>query len=277
MSNKILDIKKLSFYYSNPNISSSNKWIQIFKDVDIDVDAGSIVGIAGKSGCGKTTLAKAIVNYFSLSGFKNNRDYKMDGEIIFHDDHNKYNIDNKEYKKISPPPIQMVFQDPRTSLNMRMKLFDQLKESIEIRAKVDKDELVDKINGISRDFKILEHLKSTPQDLSGGQRRRFGLAKIISSNPKLIIADEPVASLDVSIKQDIMNTLFSLKDRGITIVIISHDISLLKNNADFIFIMDKGQIVEKWNPKNMPKQDQTIKLNNDSDYVNQFIETVSKK
>ena len=170
----------------------------------------------------------------------------------------------------------MVFQDPRTSLNMKMKLYDQLKESIKIGDKLSKNNIDSRINSIAKDFKILEHLNSTPQDLSGGQRRRFGLAKIISSNPKLIIADEPVASLDVSIKQNIMDTLFSLKNRGISIVVISHDISLLKNNADFIYVMDNGKIVEKWRTSKNPQKEETVKLNNDSDYVNQFIKKVSK-
>ena len=113
-----------------------------------------------------------------------------------------------------------------------------------------------------------------PYNLSGGQRRRFGLAKIISSAPRLIIADEPVASLDVSIKRDIMNILFNLKKQNITIAVISHDIALLREKADFIFVFDKGRIVEKWNPKDAPKYSETKKLLEDSNYVNEFIENI---
>ena len=130
----------------------------------------------------------------------------------------------------------------------------------------------EKIYSLAKNFKIEEHLKKTPHNLSGGQRRRFGLAKIISCEPKLIIADEPVASLDVSIKQDIMNILFSLKDLDITIIIISHDIALLKKNADFILVMDEGKLVEKWDPKKTPKHSATKALNQDSSYMNTFIE-----
>ena len=271
MTNKILDIKDLSFYYKNTNINSANKWVKIFNNINISTNVGSIIGIAGKSGCGKTTLAKAIVNYFALSGFKNNKDYKMKGEITFYNGRKAYQINKKDYRKISPPPIQMVFQDPRTSLNMKMRLYEQLKESINLSGKLSENDIQDDIHTIAKDFKILEHLQSTPQDLSGGQRRRFGLAKIIVSNPKVIIADEPVASLDVSIKQDIMNTLFGLKDRGITIVVISHDISLLKKTADCIYVMDKGRIVESWDPKTKPKSKITKILNKDSMFVNKHI------
>ena len=168
----------------------------------------------------------------------------------------------------------MVFQDPRTALNMKMKLFDQLKEAIKLKFNLSKNDLKDRIYEIAKDFRIENQLESIPLNLSGGQRRRFGLAKIISSNPKIIIADEPVASLDVSIKRDIMNVLFDLKKKNMTIVVISHDIALLQEKADFIFVFDKGKIVEKWNPKIQPEHIETKKLLDDSDFVNEFIKNV---
>ena len=167
-----------------------------------------------------------------------------------------------------------------TSLNMKMKLYEQLKESVLLNKKLSKTEVYKQIKKIADDYKISDQVfkNSIPENLSGGQRRRFGLAKIVSSNPKIIIADEPVSSLDVSIKQDIMNQLFSLKQRGITVVVISHDISLLKNNSDIIYVMDNGEFVEPhWeNPsKNNPIASKTIQLDNDSKYVNQFVEDLS--
>ena len=275
MSNNILDIKNLSFYYKNLNKRSMDPWVEIFKNVSMEIEEGSIIGIAGKSGCGKTTLGKAIVNYHTLSSaYSPGKDYKMDGQIIYHDKNKPINIIDNDYRKISPPPIQMVFQDPRTALNMKMKLFDQLKEAIKLKFNLSKNVLKDRIHEIAKDFRIENQLESIPLNLSGGQRRRFGLAKIISSNPKIIIADEPVASLDVSIKRDIMNVLFDLKKKNMTIVVISHDIALLQEKADFIFVFDKGKIVEKWNPKIQPEHIETKKLLDDSDFVNEFIKNV---
>jgi len=278
MSNSIIDIKNLSFSYKNP---TNQEWKMVFKNISFSIKKGSIVGIAGESGCGKTTLAKAIVNYHKLSGQVKNKDYKIDGDVIFHHNSSSYSIFDKTfYNDFNPPPIQMVFQDPRTSLNMKMKLYEQLKESVLLNKKLSKTEVYKQIKKIADDYKISDQVfkNSIPENLSGGQRRRFGLAKIVSSNPKIIIADEPVSSLDVSIKQDIMNQLFSLKQRGITVVVISHDISLLKNNSDIIYVMDNGEFVEPhWeNPsKNNPIASKTIQLDNDSKYVNQFVEDLS--
>ena len=271
MSTKILSVKNLTFMYKNPNINDPDKWIEIFKDINMSINKGDIIGIAGKSGCGKTTLTKAIVNYFYLSGNKINKDYKINGDITYYDSSKHYSTLDQHYRSINPPPIQMVFQDPRTSLNMKMKLYDQLKESILLNKKVDVKDIDEQILYYSKKFKIDSHLESTPENLSGGQRRRFGLAKIICCNPKLIIADEPVSSLDVSIKNDIMNVLYNLLKENITLIVISHDISLLKKTANYIYVMDKGEIVEKWNPSTVPEHDITKKLNDDSVFVNKHI------
>ena len=279
MSNKILDIKNLSFRYKNPN---NDEWKTVFENINFSINKGSVIGIAGESGCGKTTLAKAIVNYHILSGARKNKDYQIDGDVVFYKDSNPYSIFNKSYyKKFSPPPIQMVFQDPRTSLNMKMKLYDQLKESVKLNSNIPPHEVENEIMRISENYKIEDQVKrnATPENLSGGQRRRFGLAKIISSNPEIIIADEPVSSLDVSIKQEIMTELFKLaKGQGITIIIISHDIALLKR-TDVIYVMDNGKMVDPpWvePSKNLPEEPKTIQLNNDSMYVNQFIKSLKK-
>ena len=129
MKTKILEIKNLSFYYEN--LSVDNKWKQIIKNITFEVNEGEIVGLVGLSGCGKTTLGKLLVDYFTL----NNISYKMTGEINYSKKDRTISIPSKDYSKINIPPIQMVFQDPRTSLNMKMPVYDQLKESILLKYK----------------------------------------------------------------------------------------------------------------------------------------------
>ena len=270
MKTKILEIKNLSFYYEN--LSVDNKWKQIIKNITFEVNEGEIVGLVGLSGCGKTTLGKLLVDYFTL----NNISYKMTGEINYSKKDRTISIPSKDYSKINIPPIQMVFQDPRTSLNMKMPVYDQLKESILLKYKknninainIDKD-----IKDLASKLKISEKLlKYLPTDMSGGQRRRFGLAKIMAMDPKIIIADEPVASLDVSIKEQIMDVIFDLnKIDNVSLVIISHDISLLMKRAHRILVMHEGELVEAWDPKSPPVHQATKDLLDDSNYVNEVI------
>jgi len=273
MNQTILKIKDLNFSYSY-----NKQWTKIVDDINIEIKKGSIIGIAGKSGCGKTTLAKILVNYFNLSTDIENKDYKLNGSVSYKHNKDWINVNSNIYNSLNPPPIQMVFQDPRTSLNMKMSLKEQLEESIKLNKNIKSNEIYSYMDSIANKYKIKDQLdsNSNPEELSGGQRRRFGLAKIVCCNPKIIIADEPVSSLDVSIKQEIMKVLFDLKKDDTTILVISHDISLLKNNADYIYIMDDKKIVEKWQPNKRPKSKSTLKLIEDSDFLNKHLNNLIK-
>ena len=163
----------------------------------------AIIGIAGRSGCGKTTLGKIITNYFKLSHLQ----YRKSGKIVYKNKNGKnYDLDLpallNEYK-ISP--IQMIFQEPRASLNMKMVLRKQLCESISLRDKnINNEEKENILYQLSKELYIYDILDKKPANISGGQRRRFGIAKVLSVNPDVILADEPVASLDASIKYEIL-------------------------------------------------------------------------
>ena len=253
--------------FSFPDISGMGKdsWVTIFNNISFTIEKEQIVGLVGKSGCGKTTLGKLLVNYFSL----NNEIYQSSGKVYYHENKNAYDISSLVYRrKYKIQPIQMIFQDPKISLNMEMKVYDQLKEAILTKKKLTRQATKDTVFNLATQFKIDEKLESIPRNLSGGERRRLGLAKIIATEPKVIIADEPVASLDVSIKYEIMEIILGLKERDCTIVIISHDINLIKKHADIIFVMDEGTLVEQWNPSQVPNHSATKKLLNDSAEMN---------
>ena len=262
--NKILNIENLSFSYSNADSL-------VLDNINLDIYEGEIIGLVGVSGCGKTTLGKVIVNYFGLNSIPH---YSV-GNIWYYHENEELSVPGKEYDKIGIPPMQMVFQDPRTSLNMKMEVEKQLRESFNLKNGSKyfiKDKYDEEIQELAKLFKIENQLLSTPLNMSGGQRRRFGLAKIMAMSPKIIIADEPVASLDVSIKEQMMKIIFDLnKQSGVTLLIISHDISLLTKHADKICVIDNGLLVESWDTKSKPVHPATIKLLDDSNYVNQFI------
>ena len=273
-NNNIIEINNLSFAYSKMDTShlSQGKNQNILKNISINIKRKSIVGIAGKSGCGKTTLGKIITNYFKYSSLNPQKS----GDIVYiNQSGKKFNIESIEFEnEFEISPIQMIFQEPKTSLNMKMNLKKQLCEAISLKNnKINERDMNELVQKLSNELYIEDLLDKKPENISGGQRRRFGIAKILSLEPDLILADEPVASLDVSIKHEILEVLYKLREKGITLIMISHDIALLENYADTIFVMDDGEIVEEWNPKTAkgPSMEKARELVDDSNFVNQIL------
>ena len=273
-NNNIIEISNLSFAYSKMDTGhlSQDKNQNILKNISINIKRKSIVGIAGKSGCGKTTLGKIITNYFKYSSLNPQKS----GDIVYiNQSGKKFNIESNEFEnEFEISPIQMIFQEPKTSLNMKMNLKKQLCEAISLKNnKINERDMNELVQKLSSELYIEDLLDKKPENISGGQRRRFGIAKILALEPDLILADEPVASLDVSIKYEILEVLYKLRGKGITLIMISHDISLLENYADTIFIMDDGEIVEEWNPKTAkgPSMEKAQELVADSNFVNQIL------
>jgi len=273
-NNNIIEINNLSFAYSKMDTGhlSQDKNQNILKNISINIKRKSIVGIAGKSGCGKTTLGKIITNYFKYSSLNPQKS----GDIVYiNQSGKKFNIESNEFEnEFEISPIQMIFQEPKTSLNMKMNLKKQLCEAISLKNnKINERDMNELVQKLSSELYIEDLLDKKPENISGGQRRRFGIAKILSLEPDLILADEPVASLDVSIKHEILEVLYKLREKGITLIMISHDISLLENYADTIFVMDDGEIVEEWNPKTAkgPSMEKAQELVADSNFVNQIL------
>lgn len=227
---KLLEVINVNKYFK----ISRNKYIKALDDVSINIYKGEILGLVGESGSGKSTLGKCIVGVNKLT----------DGKILY----DGVDISNKKNgKKIISENIKFIFQDSTSSLNSRMTIGKIIEESLKIQKKYkDKDsikkrvyEMLDLV-GLDK-----EYVNKYPYDFSGGQRQRVNIARAISTNPKFIIADEPIASLDVSMQGQIINLFKELKEKmNLTCLFISHDLSMLRYISDRIAVIYKGKIVE---------------------------------
>lgn len=233
MSEKILEIKNLEVeYQSKKNVFGGVKTVHALNNVSLSADKGEILAIAGESGCGKSTLAKAIMKLVEIKR----------GEVFV----NNQNIIEKSNNKDFYKSIQMIFQNPYASLNPKMKINQILREPLEINTKLSKEEInkivLEKIHSVGLDESCLNLY---PHEFSGGQRQRIAIARALVLNPPIIIADEPVSALDVSIQAQIINLLKELKKNfNLTILFISHDLSVIKYISDKIAIMYLGEVIE---------------------------------
>ena len=221
MKNNILTVNHLSvsFYDNNNKIWGKRKENQVLKDISFNIKEKEIVGLVGESGCGKSTLAKTILGL--------NKTYS--GEIIH----------------LSKFP-QMIFQDPYSSLNPSKNISFILSEPLKMNGSFTKAEIEEKVLqmlnrvGLSNEF-----ANRFPSELSGGQRQRICIGQALMLNPKLLVADEPVSALDVTIQAQVMKLLFSLhKEMGLSILFISHDLRIVYQICDSIIIMKDGKIIE---------------------------------
>ena len=230
----LLEIKKLKIEYKTAKIVGS-AIVKAVNGVSLRVKEGEIYAIAGESGCGKSTLAKAIMKLVPIKS----------GCIYFGGD----NIDcyDKSELKSYRKNVQMIFQNPYSSLNPKMKIKDILAEPLVINTDYTKSEIDKRVEEIIEKVGMDKtHLDLYPHEFSGGQRQRIAIARALILEPKLIIADEPVSALDASIQAQILNMLNRLKSEfNLTILFISHDLSVIKFLADRVAIMYLGEIMEE--------------------------------
>lgn len=222
-------------YTSKKGITGKEETIRAVNGVSLDVRRGEILSLAGESGCGKSTLAKAIMKLVSTKS----------GDILFKGN-DILNIKSKSEIKDFYKNIQMIFQNPYSSLNPKMKIGQILSEPLEINTNFSKQEISaivkDKLEKVGLDSTVLERY---PHEFSGGQRQRIAIAKALVLEPELIIADEPVSALDVSIQAQIINLIKDLREKlNITFLFISHDLSVIRYISDRIAVMYLGEIVE---------------------------------
>lgn len=231
----LLQVRGLKkYFYREKLFSSDRKPIRAVDDISFSIRRGETLGLVGESGCGKTTAGKSILRLVEPTS----------GQVLM-DGINLLDLNREGLRKLRPR-MQFIFQDPYESLNPRMKVGEIVGEGLEIhrvaRGK-EKDERVAEILG-----NVGLHPRDAmryPHEFSGGQRQRIGIARAISLHPELIVADEPVSALDVSIQAQILNLLMDLRDQlGLTYLFISHDLRIVKHISDRIAVMYLGKIVE---------------------------------
>ncbi|WP_059103381.1 ABC transporter ATP-binding protein [Shouchella shacheensis] len=222
-------------------------YVKAVDGVSIELEEGKTYGLVGESGSGKTTTGRAIIGLNEITS----------GQVLFNGhDITKKNRKTYDYKR----DVQMVFQDPFSSLNPKKRILDIVAEPFRNFDKMNKEqerkaveELLDKV-GISKDS-IFKY----PHEFSGGQRQRIGIARAIALNPKLIIADEPVSALDVSVQAQVLNFMQDIqKELNLTFLFISHDLGIIRHICDRIGIMYKGRFVEEGSPDDIFQNPQHI-------------------
>ena len=258
----LLEVQNLKQYFGSMRAS-----VKAVDDVSFQIHKGEVLGVVGESGCGKTTTGRSIIKLYDMTGGKvffngecitvgiqelkkQLKEAKKAGNTA---EVERLKAEIKEGKKINKThtsrdinKIQMIFQDPVASLNPRMTVREIIAEGLTIRGIKDK-EYIDKkvIEMLDMVGLVPEHADRYPHEFSGGQRQRIGIARAIVLEPELIIADEPISALDVSIQAQVINLLNDLRDKmGLTIMFIAHDLSVVKYFSDRIAVMYFGKVVE---------------------------------
>jgi peptide/nickel transport system ATP-binding protein len=227
----LLEVKNLKKYF---HVAAGT--LHAVDDVSFTVERGRTLGIVGESGCGKTTLGRTILRLIEPTS----------GELFF---------DGKDVRKLSASDMrsmrremQIIFQDPYSSLNPRKTIAETIEEPIRLAGLIqDGDERFMRVLELMDTVGLAHRLINTyPHELDGGRRQRIGIARALAMNPRLIVCDEPVSALDVSIQAQILNLLKTIqRDRGITYLFITHNLSVVNHFSDDIAVMYLGRLVEK--------------------------------
>ncbi len=236
MKKTLLEVKNLKKYFPIRSgfFSKISSYVQAVDDITFDLYEGETLGLVGESGCGKTTAGRTILKLLE----PNSGSIKFMGNEISH-------LNKKEMRPYRKD-MQIIFQDPYSSLNPRMTISSMLSEALKIHKIVPKEDIEKEIASLLDVVGLpASYANRYPHEFSGGQRQRIGIARALSVKPKLIICDEAVSALDVSIQAQIINLLKDLqKEYNLTYLFISHDLSVVEHISDRVAVMYAGQIQE---------------------------------
>ncbi len=220
--------------------------VRAVDDVTFFINAGETLGLVGESGCGKTTTSRCILRAMPPTG----------GEMLFCTKEGQVvdlaKLSRRELRPLRPQ-MQMIFQDPYGSLNPRMTLFDIVGEPLLVNGMTNRKERTERVAELLRLVGLRpEYMQRFPHAFSGGQRQRIGIARALSVNPRLVVADEPVSALDVSVQAQILNLLLDLQKRfHLTYLFVAHNLSVVKHICDRVAVMYVGKLVEMANTSDL--------------------------
>jgi len=228
---KLIQVRNLVKYFP---VDNSDDVVKAVDDISFDIGAGETLGLVGESGCGKSTVGRCMLRLHEPTS----------GEVIF-EGQDIVNLHNRDLQKLRRE-MQIIFQDPYASLNPRLSVLSIVGEALKIHGigtKADrKDRVAELLRKVGLDPKYMSRY---PHEFSGGQRQRIGIARALALNPKLIIADEPVSALDVSVQAQVVNLLQDLQQEfGLTFLFISHGLAVVEHISNRVAVMYLGKIVE---------------------------------
>jgi peptide/nickel transport system ATP-binding protein len=238
---RLLEIKNLKKYFPIRRgfFQRTVGNVRAVDDVSFFINAGETLGLVGESGCGKTTASRCILRAFAPSS----------GEMLFQTQ-NGATVDlaklSRAQLRLLRPQMQMIFQDPYGSLNPRMTLFDIVGEPLLVNGLTNRKTRVERVAELLGLVGLRpEYMQRYPHAFSGGQRQRIGIARALSVNPRLVVADEPVSALDVSVQAQILNLMLDLQKRlNLTYLFVAHNLSVVRHICDRVAVMYVGKLVE---------------------------------
>jgi peptide/nickel transport system ATP-binding protein len=237
----LLEVRNLRKYYPIKKgfFRKTVGYVRAADDVNFFINEGETLGLVGESGCGKTTVSRCILRAQAPTS----------GEMLFRTgEGDTVDLSRLDRKALSPlrSQMQMIFQDPYGSLNPRMTIFDMVSEPLLIAGIKDRRKREERVAELLRLVGLRpEFMQRFPHAFSGGQRQRIGIARALALNPRLVVADEPVSALDVSVQAQTLNLLLDLQKRlNLTYLFVSHNLSVVKHICDRVTVMYVGKIVE---------------------------------